>query len=229
VAVTGAKYSKDYGGYVFTTSKLTLFFITDTPLESLEDTQNWINPFDDVNEDDWFYAAVKFVNVNGLMRGISDNLFSPDTALTRAMLVTILYRYEGEPEVIVVSSFSDVAVGAWYTEAINWASVNGIADGYGNGMFGTNDNITREQLATMLYRYAKLKGLSVSKSVFLSEYSDVNKISAWALDAMKWANAEKLINGRTLSTLAPLGTATRAETATILQRFIENNDNKITK
>ena len=195
--------------------------------ETLKDDEkppltDWVNPFADVKESDWFYAAVKYANENGLMNGTSTTTFAPNATLTRAMLVTILYRYAGEPAVTGQNPFSDVAAGQWYTDAIIWANANGIVEGYGGGLFGTDDNITREQLAVILYRFAQKMGLDVSKSANLSGYTDADSISDWALDAMKWANANGLINGRTTTTLEPGGTATRAEAATILMRFLEN-------
>jgi hypothetical protein len=155
------------------------------------------------------------------MRGISESTFSPNTPLTRAMLVTIIYRYEGEPEVSEDNPFADVAPDQWYTNAVIWASANGIIEGYGNGLFGTNDNITREQLAMMLYRYANWKELDTSVGAALSNFTDADSISSWALEAMKWVIATGLINGRTETTLAALETTTRAEAATMIMRFIE--------
>jgi hypothetical protein len=160
------------------------------------------------------------------MNGISDTLFSPNANLTRAMLVTILYRYDHPgasttPPMEGNKTFSDVEAGGWYTDAVIWASANGIVTGYGDGKFGPNDNITLEQFAAILYRYAQKKGFDASKTTDLSAYTDTGQISAYALEAMKWANATDLITGRTQTTLAPLGTATRAEAATLLMRFIE--------
>lgn len=179
------------------------------------------NPFSDVKESDWFFEAVNYVYTQKLMNGTSDTLFSPNASLTRAMLVTILYRYEGEPVVTAQNPFSDVAARQWYTEAVIWANTNGIVTGYGNGKFGPTDNITREQFAAILYRYAQKKSFDTSKTTDLSAYTDAGQISAYALEAMKWANATDLIAGRTQTTLAPLGTATRAETAMLLMKFIQ--------
>ena len=179
-------------------------------------------PFVDVTQDDWFCNAVKYVFDNSLMNGTSATTFAPNANLTRAMLVTILYRYEGEPAVTGGTVFDDVLSGQWYSNAIAWASAGGIVTGYGDGRFGTNDNITREQLATILMRYADWKSLDTSKSADLAAFTDTSDISVWALAAMKWANAEGLIGGRTATTLAPSGNASRAEAATILMRFIEN-------
>lgn len=182
----------------------------------------WINPFTDITSDDWYYQAVQFVYTQGLMNGTAPDKFSPNMNLSRAMVVTILWRLEGEPIVARGNVFSDVQSGRWYSDAIAWASERGIVRGYGNSLFGPNDNVTREQFATILYNYAKYKGLDVGDSSFIAEYADIDMISVWALDGMKWANANGLITGRTQTMLAPVGTTTRAEAATILQRFIEN-------
>ena len=179
-------------------------------------------PFTDVKEGDWFYDSVKYVFDNSLMNGVSDTLFAPDANLTRAMLVTILYRLEGSPTVTTSASFTDVPGGQWYSDAIAWAETNEIVNGYGDGRFGTNDNITREQFAVIMYNYAVKKGHDTSAAADLAAYTDEGSISSWALNAMKWANAEGLITGRTATTLSPGGTATRAEAATILMRFVED-------
>ena len=178
--------------------------------------------FDDVSADDWFYEDVQFVVENGLFQGTGDDVFSPAANMTRAMLVTVLYRLEGEPAVYGTSSFADVQNGKWYTNAVIWAAKNGIVSGYDNGLFGTNDNVTREQMAAILFRYASYKGYSVARNNNLSQYADAGEIHSYALSAMKWANAVGLINGRTNSTLVPGGTATRAEVAAIFHRFVEN-------
>ena len=193
-----------------------------TPLAS----RPWTDSFADVKSGDWYYAAVKYAYENELMNGTSDTRFAPALNLSRAMLVTILYRYEGMPEIAGSSRFTDVPSGQWYSDAIAWADENSIVSGYGDGRFGTNDDITREQLAVILYNYAKLKGLDLSETVDLAAYDDTGAISYWALDAMKWANATGLINGRNVTNLAPLGTTTRAEAATVLMRFIEDFINK---
>ena len=209
------KYDAKRKGFVFTTKHFSLFFIAEATSDTAE------LPFTDVNATDWFYNAVKYAFENALMNGISATEFAPDNQLTRAMLVTILHRYEGEPTITGGVEFTDVPTNEWYTDAIAWASANGIVNGYGDGIFGTNDNITREQLATMLYNYATFKKLDVSKTTDLASFTDRSEVSEWALEAMQWANAEGLVNGRTAETLVPEGTATRAEAATLLMRFIE--------
>jgi len=142
--------------------------------------------------------------------------------MTRAMLVTVLYRLEGAPAVTGTSPFSDVSNNIWYTDAVIWAEEHDIVNGIGSGKFAPNRNITREQMAAVLFRYAEYKQYDTSKADGLSRFSDFGEISAYALKPLKWANAEDLITGRTATTLAPKGTAKRAEVAAILHRFVEN-------
>ncbi len=182
----------------------------------------WENLFTDVAADKWFYEAVEFVCSKELFTGTSDTTFSPDMPMTRAMLVTVLYRFEGEPAVSGEDSFTDVKKGQLYTNAVLWASGNSIVAGYGDGRFGINDKVTREQLATILYRYAKYKGYDVSASASLSGYADAGNIRDWASRAIKWAVAEELITGVTATALEPGASATRAQVATIFMRFVEN-------
>ena len=182
----------------------------------------WQNPFTDVKTGDWFYDAVRYAVEKELFNGTSETTFAPNADMTRAMLVTVLHRLEGRPAVTGTNSFSDVKSGEWYTDAVIWATANGIVGGYGNDLFGTDDPITREQMATMLLRYAAYKKYDTAKANDLAGFTDSISIASYALDAMKWANAEGLITGRTATTLAPTGTATRAEVATILMRFAEN-------
>ena len=181
----------------------------------------WENPFTDVAEGDWFYDAVKYVHENEMMVGTSDTLFGPDDTTTRAMIVTILYRLEGSPAA-AGSSFADVATDAYYADAVAWAAQNGIVMGYSDTQFAPDDNITREQMASILYRYASFKGYDVSAQSELAGYTDVSAISDYALTAMKWANGSGLINGRTDTTIEPQESASRAEVAAILMRFCEN-------
>jgi hypothetical protein len=142
--------------------------------------------------------------------------------MTRAMLVTVLYRLEGKPSVTGTCDFTDVKSGEWYTDAVIWASANKIVGGYGDGHFGTDDSVTREQLAVILMNYAKYKGYDVMKTADLTVYSDAASINSWATDAMKRAVTKGLVTGTTKTTLSPTGTASRAQVATILMRFIEN-------
>ena len=178
-------------------------------------------PFTDVSNRDWFYDAVEYVYETGMMNGASSNLFEPNGITTRAMIVTILHRLEGEPSVSA-SRFTDVAPNMYYADAVGWAQKNGIVNGTSTTAFSPNDPITREQMAAILYRYAQFKGYDISAVANLSVYRDVSQISSYALPAMQWANAEGLITGDTSVTINPLGGATRAEAATILMRFCEN-------
>ena len=178
-------------------------------------------PFPDVAEGDWFYDAVRYAYETGLMDGVGDSLFAPNSETTRAQLVTILYRLEGEPEVSGTSGFSDVAAGIWYTDAVAWAAANGIVNGTTDTTFAPGEDITREQLVTVLYRYAEAKGYDVSARVDLSAYPDANQIQSYAAESVAWAVAEGLIQGFEDNTLRPAGNATRAQIATILMRFCE--------
>ena len=178
------------------------------------------NPFTDVKPGDWFYDDVMFVYEKKLMMGTSSTLFSPNEAATRAMLATILWRMEGSPAPKSSAGYSDVPTGQWYSDAIAWATEKGIFEGYGNGTFGPNDPITREQLAAIFYRYASHKGYDTSAVGSLEQFSDKDKASSWALDALKWAIGSGLMNGKG-DTLDPTGTATRAEIAAMLHRFVD--------
>ena len=177
--------------------------------------------FTDVKDSDWFASAVKYAYEKGLMSGTGNGVFSPNTATNRAMIVTILYRLEGSPAVTNSSSFTDVASGTYYADAVAWAAENGIVSGYGNNKFGPTDNITREQLATILYRYAQYKNNDTTASADLSAYTDAGTISTYAKTALSWANASKLINGTSGTTLSPKQTATRAQVAQILMNLLK--------
>ena len=177
-------------------------------------------PFTDMNGH-WAYDAVSYAYKNSLMNGVNASRFAPDSTLNRAMMVTMLYRMTGSPAVSGNSVFSDVPSGKWYSDAVQWASVNGVVNGVGKARFAPDTQITREQMASMMMRYAQFKQYSTGKSADLSAFNDAGSISSWALESMKWANAAGLINGRTASTIAPQDTATRAEAATILMRFCE--------
>jgi hypothetical protein len=215
VLMENALYDAQRGGLVFTTTHFSLFYIGVL-------SAGWANPFNDVKDNDWFYNAVKYANINNLMAGTSADKFSPNTHTTRAMLVTVLYRLEGKPAVTEANGFTDVEAGQWYTDAIIWANAHDIVTGYGDRLFGTNDPITREQMAAILYRYASFKKHDTAKTTDLAAYTDAGGTASYALSAMQWANAEDLITGRTATILAPTDTATRAEVATILMRFVEN-------
>ena len=179
-------------------------------------------PFPDVDENDWFYDEVVYVYENGLMNGVENNQFAPNTATNRAMLATILYRLAGEPAVSGDLPFTDVAAGTWYTDAVLWAAQNGIVNGLGENTFAPMNTLTREQLVTMLYRYAEAKGYDVSASADLSGYPDAGQVQDYAQPAMAWAVAENIIQGMEDGTLKPAGNASRAQIATILMRFCED-------
>lgn len=176
-------------------------------------------PFTDVTNH-WAYSAIKRVYTRGLMVGMDEKTFAPDQQLSRAMLAGILYAMAGEPAVTGEGPFTDVPAGCWYTDAIVWAAQNGIVSGFGDGTFRPNAAITRAQAAVMLYGYAAFTGADVTARADLSAYSDAGQIPAWAMDAMQWANARRLIVGRDSSHLAPNGGATRAEMAAILSAYI---------
>lgn len=176
-------------------------------------------PFTDVTNH-WAYSAIKRVYTRGWMVGMDEKTFAPDQQLSRAMLAVILYAMAGEPAVTGESPFTDVPAGCWYTDAIVWAAQNGIVCGFGDGTFRPNEAVTRAQAAVMLYGYAAFTGADVTARADLSTYSDAGQIPAWAMDAMQWANARRLIVGRDSSHLAPNGGATRAEMAAILSAYI---------
>ncbi len=176
-------------------------------------------PFTDVNSNSWYFNAVEFVYNKGIMQGVSSTKFSPNGTVTRGMLVTMLWRMAGEPYV-GGGSFDDVASGSYYATAVAWAAKNGIVDGYNSTRFGPNDAVTREQIATMLYRYAKWLGYSTSGSS-LAGYSDASSVSSWAKDAMGWAVKNSVVTGVTATKLNPASSATRAETAQMFMNFYE--------
>ena len=178
--------------------------------------------FVDINVKAWYHLYVDYAVTNGLFGGTSANTFEPETAMTRAMLVTVLWRYEGQPKGYQ-NTFTDVNAkdGSWYIDAVAWAAANGIVNGVGNNRFDPDGKITREQMAAILFRYAQKKGIDTSKRGELSNFPDANKISAYAKEAVSWAVGEGIINGSD-GKLLPQGNATRAQVATILMRYIEN-------
>ena len=173
----------------------------------------------DIKTTDWFFGDVEYVSANGLMDGVGKGLFAPYQNTSRAMIVTILWRLEGKPAAAGQLSFTDVPYGQWYTEPIRWAAEMGIVTGYSADMFGPNDTITREQMAAILYRYATVKSYDTAFKADLTRFTDCDAVSAWARDAMAWANAASLINGMPGELLAPQGQANRCQTAAILHRF----------
>ena len=178
-------------------------------------------PFTDVRESDWFYDDVVFAYENGLFSGTSDTTFSPNTSMTRAMLVTVLYRLEGQPAVNGRSGFSDVQYNGYYEDAVTWAADNGIVNGISTSTFSPNVNVTREQMAAILYRYAQYKKYNTAASSSLNSFSDHTSVSGYAVASLQWSVAEKLVNGSN-GKLMPTGNASRAQVAAILHRFAEN-------
>ena len=177
--------------------------------------------FNDVSANDWFASAVDYVTGKGMMNGTADNTFSPKANTTRGMVVTVLYRLENQPSTSA-ASFTDVASGAYYANAVAWANANGIVSGYGSGKFGPNDKVTREQLAAILYRYAQYKKYDVSGANSLDGYADAQSVSSYAVPALQWANVAGVVTGKSGSKLDPKGNAARAEVAAMLMRFCEN-------
>ena len=189
------------------------------------DTTPADQPFTDVASDAWYADAVAYVKESGMMTGTSDTTFAPQQSLSRAMMAQVLYNLEGKPALEgedLGSPFADVPGDSWYADAVYWARLEGLCDGYSAERFGPEDNITREQLALMLYRYAQYKGYDVSAVNDLTAFDDGVQTSDWAAEAMGWAVGSGLINGKNGVTLDPQGTATRAEVAQILMKFGQN-------
>jgi len=206
------------------TKSFTLFAKwTEIEKEPEEDKQKVSMTFTDVKSTDWFFDSVKYVAENNLMNGVSETEFAPNSTLTRAMLVTILYRHAGEPATNRSIPFADVDMGAYYANAVSWAKQNGIVSGVTENEFAPDANITREQIATILFRYAQLNGMETMTLEENLHFADSTDISEFAISAMNWAVGKDLIKGKTTSTLNPKDNATRAEIAAILQRFIQNN------
>ncbi len=185
----------------------------------------WNNPFNDVAEGDWFYEGVKFVHQNGLFNGTAADTFSPNAPMTRGMLVTVLWRLDGKTAPKAASAFTDVDAKAYYADAIAWAAENSVVNGIGGNKFDPEGEVTREQIAAILSRYAESKGVDTSKRAELASFPDADKVSAYAKDAMAWAVENGLVNGiknGSETTLAPQGTATRAQVAAILARYVQN-------
>ena len=180
------------------------------------------SPYGDVNPSDWFYAAVLYTYEQGIMTGMGDGLFSPKSNLTRGMIAQVLYNMEGEPQYQESAGFSDVSENDWYFEAVSWAAQNALVEGYGDGLFGPQDDVTREQMALLLYRYAQYKGYDTSAVGSLEPFPDGDSVSSWAAEAMAWAVGSGLMLGDENNALNPSGTATRAEVAQLLTRFHQN-------
>ena len=232
-----SKYTPTRSGYAFTgwysdkglTEKITSIRLNGSKTvyagwQAEQNPNTGANPFTDVNTTDWFYNDVMFVYEKGLMLGTSKTTFSPYGTATRGMMATILWRMEGSPAPKGGNGFADVDAGKWYADAITWTAENGIFRGYDNNLFMPENPITREQLAAIFYRYADYKGYDTSVKGNLSKFKDADKISDYAETAMQWAVGSGLIKGRDNGTLDPQGTATRAEIAAMLHRFIEKYD-----
>ena len=179
-------------------------------------------PYSDVSRDAWYYNSVKYVYEKGLMTGLNPFTFGSGDPLARAQFAIILHRMNGTPAVDYTARFRDVGEGIWYTDAILWAADTDVVTGYSNGNFGPGDNINREQMAVMMYRYAAYKGYDTSVKADFGQYQDAGRVSDFAQEAMQWAVGEQIITGKYNETqLDPQGNASRAECATIMMRFME--------
>ena len=177
--------------------------------------------FADVGKDDWYYESVRFVYENNLMKGTS-NGFEPESKMTRAMLVTVLYRMANPESVENTHGFTDVSEGKWYTDAVAWAASNGIVNGISATEFAPDSDITREQMALIIYRFAKMQGIDTTDASTLENFTDIKDVSDWAIDAIRWANKTELVTGTSQTTLSPKATATRAQVAKVLMCFCEH-------
>lgn len=211
--IENAYYDAKTGCVVFTTNHFSYYVV------GYDELASWDNPFTDVKDNAWYYENVYYVNQNGLMNGISKSTFNPNGTTSRSMIVTILWRLEGSLNA-ATNSFNDVE-DTWYTNAVAWASNNGIVSGYGNGKFGPDDTITREQMASIIYNYAKYKGYNVAVGSELENFSDSETVSSWAKDAMSFVVENGILTGKDNNKLDPKSTATRAEVAAIIQRTVE--------
>lgn len=223
----------DYDVFGVSPENHLLLYYPGTPAEKLVQYQRYAYaniydvlalPYQDVQQSDWYYSAVSFAYYNGLMNGVADTLFDPNGTMTRAMLVTVLWRLDGG-SADGTSPYTDVPEGTWYTDGVIWATENGIVNGVGNGKFDPNGTVTREQIATILYRYAAYRGVDVSDRASLDLFTDAGAVSDYARAPMQWAVQTKLISGRLDHKqlyLAPQSGGTRAEVATILMRFLIN-------
>ena len=210
----------DFGTKV--TADLTLYAKWEAKKDDPKDDQDYLAAFTDVDKSAWYAEAVKYAVKNNLLKGISATEFAPEAEISRAMFVTVLYRLEGEQKAALVNPFSDVAKDAWYKDAVIWAYSKGIVAGVSEDTFAPNQSVTREQMAAILYQYARYKGCDMSKTADLSQYSDSDEVSAWALTAVKWANGASVVNGVSENALSPKTTATRAQAAAMFMRFCEN-------
>ncbi len=210
ILMTGS-YNVDSGTVTYSTSHLSKYVVLAQ--------EKWESPFEDVASTAWCADAVEFAAVSGLFQGTSDTAFSPNASMTRAMLVSVLWRMEGKPASEKSAGFGDVAADAWYADAVNWAAANDIVGGYAEGVFGPSKQLSRQQLAAILARFAKYCGYDVTGAADLSGFADQAQMNGFAKEGMAWAVKEGLISGTTASTLAPTAVTTRAQVATILMRF----------
>lgn len=198
---------------------------TITVVRAAKAEEPWVNPFRDVTESDWFYDDVRFANQNGLFNGVEKDLFAPEEPMTRGMLVTVLWRLDGETAPKTATTFTDVDANAYYADAVAWAAESGVVNGIGGNKFDPEGNVTREQIAAILFRYASLKGVDTAARADLTAFPDAEKTSAYAHDALSWAVAAELVKGTKEGStiyLDPQGSATRAQVAAILSRYAQN-------
>lgn len=198
---------------------------TITVVHGTKAEEPWGNPFRDVTESDWFYDDVRFANQNGLFNGVEKDLFAPEEPMTRGMLVTVLWRLDGETAPKTATTFTDVDANAYYADAVAWAAESGVVNGIGGNKFDPEGNVTREQIAAILFRYASLKGVDTAARASLATFPDAEKTSAYAHDALSWAVAAELVKGTKEGStiyLDPQGSATRAQVAAILSRYAQN-------
>jgi REP element-mobilizing transposase RayT len=183
----------------------------------------WKNPFEDVNEEDWYYNAVKYVNENNLFKGITETKFGPRSPMTRGMMVTVLWRMEKEPVVNYLMMYKDVKQEEYYTEAIRWATSEKIIQGYSTTEFKPDEMLTRQEMVTMLYRYAMYKNMdiSVGKEIDLTKFVDSNAIADYAIDALTWGIGNNVIKGMSEISLAPVTLTARCEVAVVIMRFLQ--------
>lgn len=198
---------------------------TITVVHGAKAEEPWVNPFRDVTESDWFYDDVRFANQSGLFNGVEKDLFAPEEPMTRGMLVTVLWRLDGETAPKAATTFTDVDANAYYADAVAWAAESGVVNGIGGNKFDPEGNVTREQIAAILFRYAAFKGVDTAARADLTAFPDAEKTSAYAHDALSWAVAAELVKGTKEGStiyLDPQGIATRAQVAAILSRYAQN-------
>ena len=218
---TSKECTEEYDFASKVTKNITLYAKWTEDGKEPTEPDEWKNPFTDVDEGDWFYDAVQYVNENGLFSGVTETMFAPSEAITRGMLVTVLWRMEDKPVVNYLMTFDDVSENAYYAEAVRWAASNGIVKGYSDTEFAPDKLISREEIAAIMQRYATFKGIDTTEKVDLSKFTDHAAVSEWAKANVEWAVGYGLISGKDGNILEPQGNTTRAEAAAILQRFLE--------